>query len=102
MSIDKCFYREYAKEEHPPLDVIKEDIDCACCEKIIMRSVQIIDIIKPMQYKFTCPFCSGKSFLRKFQFQAHFEPVNCDIVNIEYDEKENLCLVHLKSQNVEK
>lgn len=102
MSTNKFTYKEYAKEVHEPLDTIKQDIECASCEKTLARSIQIVDIIKPMQYKFLCPFCKGKSFLKKFQFQAHFEPVNCSISNIEYNEKENLCLVHLKSQNVEK
>lgn len=95
MNTGKFTYTEYAKEHHDPLDTIKEDIECASCEKILVRSLQIKDIKKPMKYKFVCPFCDGKSFLKKFEYQAHFEPVGCKINSIDYDDKEKLCLVSL-------
>lgn len=97
MNINKFTYTEYAKEEHEKLNTIKEDIECASCEKLLVRSIQIKDIKKEMNYKFTCPFCGGKSFLKKFNYQAFFEPVLCKIDNIDYKEGEKLCLVNLKN-----
>lgn len=95
MSINNISYVEYAKEHHDPLKTINNDIECASCEKILVRSVQIKEIKKPMNYKFTCPFCKGKSFLKKFEYQAFFESVECKIVDVEYNEGEKLCLVKL-------
>lgn len=76
-------HQEIVRGHEEPVTKIKQDICCALCELVLLKSVQIKEIPEENNYKFTCPNCGGKSFIHRFSYKAFFEPVNCLIDNIE-------------------
>lgn len=93
---NKSFYQEkiVTKDEHTISKTIF--VNCAICEEELVKCVQILEIPKEITYIFMCPKCGGKSFKKHFKCKTVFEPIDCNIENVEYSEKENLCLVKLK------
>lgn len=95
MQNGKSFYKEVIIDKEKKIETDIVYVECALCEKTLVKCVQILEIPKELMYIFMCPHCSGKSFKKSFKFKTLFETVDCKIENIEYSEKENLCLVKL-------
>ncbi len=83
MSGIKYTHQAVVKGYEEPVSVIKHDVCCAMCEKVLLQTVQIKEIPQEDSYCFICPSCGGKSFITTFYYKAFFEPMNCSISSIE-------------------
>lgn len=83
MSGIKYTHQAVVKGYEEPVNVIKQDVCCALCEKVLLKTVQIKEIPEENSYRFICPDCGGKSFINTFNYKVFFEPMNCSISKIE-------------------